>query len=78
MITRKRAKATFTAVWDGDKSVTAPCIVDLETLEIVEISMPGLPNERQFEKLEREYITIDSVNYPAIRRKTEDNYFWQI
>lgn len=62
-------KATFTSVWDGGIAVTSACRVDTATGEIFDIGPNECPgDDGQLEHLEREYVTIDGIDYPAARR----------
>lgn len=67
--------ATFTSVWDGGYEVTTSCKVNMETKEIFDIEISDV-NIELLEILDKEYVTIDGVNYTASNDK--DTEYWYI
>lgn len=67
MIENVIKKATFTSVWDGYE-ITTPCKVNTVTREIFDIEKIDAPVDDdgdELENLDREYITVDGVEYCA-------------
>jgi len=64
--------ATFTSVWDGGYEVTTNCKVDMETKEVfyIETAYVG-----EVEILERQFVTVDGVDYP-VSDDVEETDFW--
>lgn len=59
--------AEFTSVWEGYE-VTTSCKVDTETREIFDIEKVDTPTDddgNELEILDREYVTVDGVEYCA-------------
>lgn len=60
-------EATFTSVWDGYE-ITTPCKVNTVTREIFDIEKIDVPTDDdgdELEILDREYVTVDGVEYCA-------------
>lgn len=55
--------ATITSVWRGGLTVTTNCKVDTETHKIFDIEK--VDGDERMKVLEREYITLDGVDYDA-------------
>lgn len=53
-------KATYTSVWDGGNMVTSDCEVNTETKEVFNIETVNISG---LEILEREFVTIDGIEY---------------
>lgn len=53
--------ATYTSVWDGGYEVTTDCKVNMKTKKVFDIKSADV----DVDILEKEYVTIDGVNYPV-------------
>lgn len=64
--------AKYTSVWGSGQSITTNCKVNLETEEVFGIETADVEG---LENLEREYVTIDGVEY-SVAGKGECAQFW--
>lgn len=70
--------ATFISVWDGGIVVSSPCRVNTATGEIFNIGSNDYPgDDGELKILDREYVSIDGIDYPVARRgeAVEDEEF---
>lgn len=61
-------EATFTSVWNGGYEITTSCKVNTVTREIFDIEIAGdLVDDEgdELEILDREYVTVDGIEYCA-------------
>ena len=65
-------EATFTSVWDGGHEVTTACKVDMKSKEVFAIETVFVG---EVDTLERQYITIDGVDYP-VSDDCDETDFW--
>ena len=65
--------ATFTSVWDGGFEITTNCKVNMESKEIFDIEVTD-SNSDMVEQLDREYVTIDGIDYRAVTAEYANLY----
>ena len=63
------SNAAFTSVW-SNTTITTPCKVNTETREIFDIEIVDVNTDNMI--LEREYVTVNGVKYPAYSAYTDD------
>lgn len=69
--------AAFTSVWNDNIAVVTECKVNTETREVFDIQPDDSPLIEMLNSLEREYITIDSVDYGVyIKDDAGEGDYW--
>lgn len=74
---KKIKKAEFTSVWDIGAEITTKCKVNTKTKEVFDIETS---DDEVDGMLEKEYVTIDGVDYKVYNKNeepVEDGCYWR-